>query len=445
MLNFIYVFIYQYFKRNMLRLVGFLLLIQVSPITMAESNLRQFSSEISLFESKQVLQARALNYSDEENGAALRKILDPARIDVVMSEYFQATLEQREVPQVHKLLEPIHKRLERAFTADHKAYEAEHLDSLTWSIEFMLRSQAASKRASSIPVKTTSTLPHATTESPISQQQVDELLKSLSGLVNSINNLLATSIRDKVSQGKFTGERAHRALELANRINTSAPTAIPRLRTLKDGQTVYQAQCVACHGGGIAISPRLGDVNAWQPRIQKGLPSMVESTLRGKGAMGAQGGGDWDDVEIARAVVFMANASGGRFEEPKPPASHPGYVLVVPRSAPQNNAVQIPFSQMDSTQRLKYGERLYSANCAACHLLSGKEVGPIKAILGSPKLQSPPVLIDILLNGQNGGRMPGWKQLRDEEISSIANFVRSKFANIDRNDIEPKDVSRLRK
>ncbi|MES1162725.1 MAG: cytochrome c5 family protein, partial [Rhizobacter sp.] len=39
-----------------------------------------------------------------------------------------------------------------------------------------------------------------------------------------------------------------------------------------------------------------------------------------KGAMGAQGGGDFGDLEIARAVVYMANKSGGKLEEPKVPA-----------------------------------------------------------------------------------------------------------------------------
>jgi cytochrome c5 len=43
------------------------------------------------------------------------------------------------------------------------------------------------------------------------------------------------------------------------------------------------------------------------------------SALKGKGAMGAQGGGDYDDTEIASAVVYMANAGGAKFKEPKKP------------------------------------------------------------------------------------------------------------------------------
>jgi cytochrome c5 len=43
------------------------------------------------------------------------------------------------------------------------------------------------------------------------------------------------------------------------------------------------------------------------------------SALKGKGAMGAQGGGDFSDYEVARAVVYMANAGGAKFDEPKKP------------------------------------------------------------------------------------------------------------------------------
>jgi hypothetical protein len=43
--------------------------------------------------------------------------------------------------------------------------------------------------------------------------------------------------------------------------------------------------------------------------------------MKGKNAMPAQGGGDQADLEIARAVVYMANAGGAKFVEPKAPAA----------------------------------------------------------------------------------------------------------------------------
>ena len=92
-------------------------------------------------------------------------------------------------------------------------------------------------------------------------------------------------------------------------------------RPLKSGEEVYKAQCAACHATGAAGAPKVGDAGAWGVRIKSGFDHLVASALKGKGAMGAQGGGDFSDVEIARAVAYMANQSGGKFEEPKAPAA----------------------------------------------------------------------------------------------------------------------------
>jgi len=92
-------------------------------------------------------------------------------------------------------------------------------------------------------------------------------------------------------------------------------------RPLKAGEDVYKAQCSACHATGAAGAPKFGDAAAWGPRIKSGFDALVTSALKGKGAMAPQGGGDHSDIEVARAVAFMANAGGAKFEEPKAPAA----------------------------------------------------------------------------------------------------------------------------
>jgi cytochrome c5 len=92
-------------------------------------------------------------------------------------------------------------------------------------------------------------------------------------------------------------------------------------RPLKAGADVYKAQCAACHETGAAGAPKIGDAGAWGARIKTGYEALLTSALKGKGAMGAQGGGDHSDIEIGRAVVHMANAGGAKFEEPKAPAA----------------------------------------------------------------------------------------------------------------------------
>lgn len=89
---------------------------------------------------------------------------------------------------------------------------------------------------------------------------------------------------------------------------------------MKTGEQVFQAQCAACHASGAAGAPKLGDAAVWGPRIKTGLDALVTSALKGKGNMGPQGGGDFSDFEISRAVVYMANNAGGKFDEPKMPA-----------------------------------------------------------------------------------------------------------------------------
>lgn len=95
-------------------------------------------------------------------------------------------------------------------------------------------------------------------------------------------------------------------------------------RELKDGEAVFKAQCTTCHAAGLAGAPKLGDPGAWAPRIATGYAALLTSALKGKGAMGAQSGGDFEEIEIGRAVVYMANAGGAKFEAPKAPVGAAG-------------------------------------------------------------------------------------------------------------------------
>ena len=90
---------------------------------------------------------------------------------------------------------------------------------------------------------------------------------------------------------------------------------------MKTGEQVYQAQCAACHATGALNAPKFGDAAAWGPRLQPGFDALLTSALKGKGSMPAQGGGEHSDLEIARAVVYLANHGGASFKEPAAPAA----------------------------------------------------------------------------------------------------------------------------
>ena len=102
---------------------------------------------------------------------------------------------------------------------------------------------------------------------------------------------------------------------------------------MRTGEQVYTGQCSACHAAGVAGAPKFGDADLWAPRIKTGYESLLNSALKGKGAMGAQGGGDYSDFEIGRAVVYLANNGGGKLEEPKAPAA-PAAAASAAASAP---------------------------------------------------------------------------------------------------------------
>ena len=126
----------------------------------------------------------------------------------------------------------------------------------------------------------------------------------------------ATADKSQMALGGLTDSERTKALEV--RIQKVGKVEIRDAdRPLKAGEEVYKAQCLVCHGAGVAGAPKFGDAAAWGARIATGYEALLNSALKGKGAMGAQGGGDFEDAEIGRAVVYMANAAGGKFAEPQ--------------------------------------------------------------------------------------------------------------------------------
>lgn len=116
----------------------------------------------------------------------------------------------------------------------------------------------------------------------------------------------------------LSAEAVARRLQPVGRLEVRDASAPAVLRT---GEQVYQGQCAACHTSGAAGAPKLGDAAAWAPRIKTGFETLHTSALKGKGAMGPQSGGEYTDFEIGRAVVYLANNAGGKFEEPAAPAA----------------------------------------------------------------------------------------------------------------------------
>lgn len=135
-------------------------------------------------------------------------------------------------------------------------------------------------------------------------------------IIIMLTNFVASGSKPAAGSEGLGAEAVARRIQPVGTIELRDASGPAVLRT---GEQVYQGQCLACHGSGAAGAPKLGDAAAWGPRVATGYEALLNSALKGKGAMAAQGGGEFSDLEIGRAVVWMANQAGGKFAEPKAP------------------------------------------------------------------------------------------------------------------------------
>ena len=205
-------------------------------------------------------------------------------------------------------------------------------------------------------------------------------------------------------------------------------------RPLKSGEEVYKAQCVACHAAGAAGAPKFGDEAAWGPRLKTGFEALWNSSLKGKGAMGAQGGGDFQDVEIGRAVVYLTSAAGGKFAEPAAPAVGASAPVAAttgaaPAASPEAVAALAAAKTAPAAAVIPVaagaGEALYKQACVVCHAAG---------VAGAPKFGSKeswairlPMGVDTLTASviKGKGAMPpkGGSTASDAEVRASVEYM----------------------
>ena len=132
-------------------------------------------------------------------------------------------------------------------------------------------------------------------------------------------------------------------------------------RASMGGEQVFQAVCKTCHEAGIAGAPKVGDKAAWAGPIKKGYETLVQHALNGfqepGKVMPPRGGNpDLSDVEVERAVVYMANRSGANFKEPPEtaaaaaaPAAAAAAVAAAPAPAASTSGAAAPAAPPTAT------------------------------------------------------------------------------------------------
>jgi cytochrome c5 len=203
------------------------------------------------------------------------------------------------------------------------------------------------------------------------------------------------------------------------------------LSKMKGGQEVYNANCAACHKEGVAGAPKFGDTAAWAPRLKSSFDTLWNSALKGKGSMAAQGGGDWDDIEVGRAVAYMANAAGGKFEDPKaapasaPLAGAPAAAGAAPAAAA---AVVIPAAAAAPVAAAgNAGKALVEGACAVCHAANGNFPGSPK--LGDKAAWEPRIktgvaaLVASVTNGKGAMPPKGGSSASDADLKAAVEYM----------------------
>jgi cytochrome c oxidase subunit 2 len=110
-------------------------------------------------------------------------------------------------------------------------------------------------------------------------------------------------------------------------------------------------------------------------------------------------------------------------------------------------AADDPSKEWKLDELVARGEKVYAANCAACHKPDGKGAGPIKALDGAAVVQDADKSkqIAVLLNGQNNGAMPAWKQLSDTELAAVITYTKNNWSNKTGQLVQPAEIVAARK
>ncbi len=106
-----------------------------------------------------------------------------------------------------------------------------------------------------------------------------------------------------------------------------------------------------------------------------------------------------------------------------------------------------PSKEWKLDELLARGEKVYAANCAACHRPDGKGGGPIKPLDGSAIVQDADhgKQIDVVLHGRLNGAMPSWKALSDTEIAAVITYTKNNWSNKTGQVVQPAEIVAARK
>jgi len=116
----------------------------------------------------------------------------------------------------------------------------------------------------------------------------------------------------KVVENKPVEENVQPVAEVKVAENNTATDNNSEENSLISGEKISQVNCILCHGAGVMGAPKIGDAAQWEARIAQGKDKLIDHAIKGINMMPAKGGNAaLTDEEVAAAVIWMANQSGG--------------------------------------------------------------------------------------------------------------------------------------
>lgn len=216
-------------------------------------------------------------------------------------------------------------------------------------------------------------------------------------LIVMLSQLMTTGFDASKSNPALSDAAIAQRLKPVGQVEVVDPSA-PKVD--KTGMEVVTEVCGACHATGALNAPKIGDKAAWGKLIAEGLPRLVQDAIKGIRQMPARGGNpDLSDIEFERAIVYMANQSGGKWIEPISKSAKPAE---------------------------RSGEQIVQAQCVHCH-----ETG----VGGAPRIGDRTAWIpratkgyDIVVQSaiKGHGGMPargGMADLTDSEVRSAVTYM----------------------
>ena len=259
---------------------------------------------------------------------------------------------------------------------------------------------------------------------------------------------LVTGVSPREGQSESDVQRRIQPVGQVRLAEASAPSGN------QSGEQVYQAVCKTCHEAGLAGAPKFGDKAAWAPRIKQGVDQLSSHAIKGtdKGMPPKGGNADFADVEVQRAVVYMANKAGANFKEPPepaqaataaaPPVPGPATAAQAP-AAPQAAAAQAAApaaaSKAPAPAAAAPGAPLDLASatammqkdgCAACHAVDKKIVGPAYQDVAAKYKADKDAAAKLVQKVKAGGSgvwgsvpMPPNAQVPDADIKALVSWI----------------------